>query len=267
MELDERLRQLTGLVPPPPPGDAPTVYRRGTRRRRWHQAGRAATVLVIVGVLGLGVASLVDRPARLDIADQPSAPGSTAPAGDNGTTASTDGPLVASRPPLILSSMGPFAWAVGVSPTDDGRWCATAARGTIHIADKTGQPCDQPLAPPQAGDVTWYGSRPDRGPGAPAQGLSWGLAPTDAHKVLVEFTDGTRREAPIATVEGTDVTLWAIAYENVDIKTIEAVTDHGTTGTAVLDGFDVLDLLQLLGWLVGVVAVIGAATWLRRRHL
>ena len=75
MQLDERLRQVADQVPAPPEGDAPTIFHRGVRRRRRRRAMQATLAVVLVGVLGVGVVSLLGRPARLDIANEPAPPG------------------------------------------------------------------------------------------------------------------------------------------------------------------------------------------------
>ena len=264
MELDEQLRQLADQVPAPPPGDPSATFRRGLRRRRRGQAGRAAAVLVIAGIIGVGTAALVDRPAPVDIANQPST--TTPPPGsDDDSTAPIDGPVVTKPPASTLSSPEPFPWVVAFSVGGDGRWCVTAARGTTEMPDQTGQRCDDQLD--VSHDVSWTESPSNAVDG---QQLAWGTSPPDTEHVVVEFTDGTRRRARLASGEAANTGLWAIGYEHGDVSVVEAqgagCTDEGLavcrtySTVAIEDGWGIREMLIAVSGLAAILAVVGAAT-------
>lgn len=262
MELDERLRQLADRVPEPPPGDAAQAFRRGVGRRRARRGAGVTAVVALVAVLGAGVVALIDRPAAPDIVERPPA---SSPTDDAGDAAPSDA-VRTQAPALTLAADEPFPWAVALSATDDGRWCATTTRGSTEPTAPAGQPCDEVLTLPEQRRFTWHGSRPDPSSDPTVQGLSWGLASADADAVWVELTDGTRRRARLSSDDAEEVALWAIAYEDVDIQEIEAYGDRWESGTVVLEGFDPSDALRLAGGLAAAVAVIAAGWWLRRRR-
>lgn len=250
MQLDERLRQVADQVPAPPEGDAPSTFHRGVRRRRRRQVVRGALAVVLVGVLGVGIASVLDRPARLDIANEPATPAQPE---------ATDGPAITQPPALTVSSREPFAWVVAVSAGEGDRWCLTARQGTTEIGDQVGQPCDQPLRLDQ--DFNWHEAAAT-GPGE--QRVVWGSTPVETYEVVVEFTDGSRRTAELASSDDVGVTLWAIGYEQGDVQGVEAQGEGWAGGGVVLeDGFDVVDLLLVATGLVGLTILLAAA---RRRR-
>ena len=257
MQLDERLRQVADQVPAPPEGDAPTIFHRGVQRRRRRRAMHATLAVVFVGVLGAGVASLLDRPARLDIANEPATPVSP------DTAIGSEGPAITQAPALTVSAREPFAWAVAVSAGEADRWCVTARQGTTEVTDQVGQPCDQPLSLDQ--DFDWH-EAPEVGSGG--QQLVWGSTPVDTDEVVVEFTDGTRRTAELASSDAVGVTLWAVGHAQGDVHAVEAQGEGWSGGGVVLDGFDVGDLLLVLAGLVGaaVLVVVVRRRMLRRNN-
>jgi hypothetical protein len=224
MVLDEQLRQLADQVPAPPPGDPDAAFRRGLRRRRSRRVAGVAAAVGVVAVLGVGAASILEGPAQPDIADRPPTPAEQPE--DDGTALPEDWPAIVAPPSLTLSGGDPFAWAVAVSPGEDGRWCVTAARGGSQVVDAIGEPCDQLLTPEQVGEPDAFGSggsEVEAAPGgAPAQRLSWGFAPVGAEEVFVLFTDGTRVQAGVATGGDVPAPLWAIGYEGVEVQAVEA---------------------------------------------
>lgn len=257
MQLDERLRQVADQVPAPPAGDAPTIFHRGVRRRRRRMVMRGTVAVVLVGVLGVGVASLLDRPARLDIANEPATPASPH------TAITSEGPAITQPPALTVSGREPFAWVVAVSAGEGDRWCVTTRQGTTEVADQVGQPCAQPLSLDQ--DLDWHESTEV---GSGGQQLVWGSTPVDTEVVVVEFTDGTRRTAELASSDAVGVTLWALGHEQGDVHAVEAQGEGWAGGGVVLDGFDVGDLLVVLAGLVGaaVLLVVARRRMLRRNN-
>lgn len=207
---------------------------------------------VVVAVLGVGAASLLDRPAWLDIANEPATP----------LPEATDGPAITRPPALTVSAREPFSWVVAVSAGDGGRWCVTALRGATDVTDQVGQPCDQPL--PLDQDVNWHEST--AGPGG--QQLVWGSSPADTDEVVVEFTDGARRTAELASSDAVGVTSWALGYEQGDVHAVEAQGEGWAGGGVVLeDGFDVGDLLVVLAGMVGAAVLLAVARRrIRRRN-
>lgn len=230
MTLDEQLQRLAERVPPPPPGDAESAFRRGVRRRRWRHGVSVVATVVSVGVLGFGASSLFDPQALPDIADRPPPPSSSGRdnAGEEGAGPPGGWPVITGAPAAAVSSTEPFPWTVAVSPGEGGRWCATAARGITEPNDVTGQRCDQITTPDQQGDGDGFGtggSQLAAAPGESASGLSWGFAPAAADEVVVLFTDGTRRSAELADEATDGGRLWAIGYESTEVQEVEAHTD------------------------------------------
>lgn len=256
MELDERLQQVADRVSPPPPGDPSTLFRRGMRRRRWRHAVQVTATVALVGMLGTALA-LMDRPPRPDIANQPPA----AEKGEHQTDVTTDGPAITGRPEAINSSTEPFPWAVAVSPGEGGRWCLTVIRGNTGIpVEREGQPCDQPVDPGQI--AGWTESAPER-----SERLAWGFVPPHTDAVAVEFTDDARRSAQLNPSDVGGARFWAIGYESGTVQAIEAIRGGQViAGGTVLDGFDVGDLVLLLGRVIGIALLVAVASWLVRRR-
>lgn len=260
MELDEQLRQVADRVSPPPPGDPSAVIRRGVRRRRWRHAVHAVAVVVLIGLLGTGLA-LMDRPPRPDIVNQP--PGA-APSAHNGghQTGPAAGPVITGPPEVIVSSTEPFPWAAAVSPGQERRWCLTVILGSTGIpVERQDQPCDQPVDP---GQIAGWG---ESAPHASGQRLAWGFVPPETDSVVVEFTDDARRGAQLNPSDVGDAKFWAIGYESGTVEAVEAI--HGgqvIAGGTVLDGFDVGDVVRLSGWVAGIVLLLAVASWFVRRR-
>jgi hypothetical protein len=58
----------------------------------------------------------------------------------------------------------------------------------------------------------------------------------DLDEVVVEFTDGTRREALLVRSAEAGITVWAIGYEGTEVHAVEALADGvGVSGWVVLD--------------------------------
>jgi hypothetical protein len=227
MALDEQLRELANRVPPPPPGDATSVFRRGRRRRRVRHVAGAATVIVMVAALGVSVGYLFDGPTLLDIADRPPA----ATEQDRGEAGMVDAPVITGPPELTVSADGPFAWTVLVSAGEDRGWCATAVRRFIEVGEVAGLPCDHLLTPEQVGDPAGFGGDGSKveasESGGPAQGVSWGFAPSGTDEVFVLFSDGSRQQAAVASGGSVPAPLWAIGYEGVEVQAALTVRRTG----------------------------------------
>lgn len=234
MALDEQLRQLAEHVPAPPACDVSAVYGRGRRRRRLRQAMVVGAATAVVGLVGVGIAALTDGTSGIpEVADQPA--GVNEPEGEphDGRPSGMpdDWPVIVGPPAVTVSGSDPFEWVAVVSPGEDGRWCATARRGsaTVGVGDLTGQACDELVTPRQLGDVNGFGtggSSVAAAPsGEPAHGLSWGFAPAAAEQVVVLFTDGTRRPAALADESTGGGRLWGIGYEHTQVLAVEAHAD------------------------------------------
>jgi hypothetical protein len=227
MALDEQLRQLADRVPAPPPGDAAASFRRGVRRRRVRRAGGVAAAVAVVAAIAGGVGPMLAGPTLPSIADRP--PASTSETEDDAPGPSEDRPVVAGPPQLTVSAGTPFPWSVAVSEGGDGRWCATAVRGSMQGADGAGQPCDQLLTGEQIGNPDGFGTGGSEvdaaAPAEPRRGLSWGFAPAGAEGVFVLFSDGSREQAAVAAGGSMPAPVWAVGYAGVQVHAVEAHRD------------------------------------------
>lgn len=228
MALDELLRDLAGEVPAPPSGDAAEVFQRGVRRRRARRAARVGGAASVVAAIGLSGTLLLPGPRMPDIADRPS----------DGTPV-TDVEPAGSHVAFIRSDPEePFGWIAAVAATEDGDWCASAFHGASDGVVEGS--CHLLLTPEQAGDPRGLGStgvQVEPGvDGRPSRGVTWGLAATPVDRVVIEFTDGSRRDAQLSPSIEVGATLWAIGYEGTDVHAVEAYTDG-----VLVAGYVVLD--------------------------